>query len=129
MATYFVYYTTAASRSFSEFEPRLIASHRQFDPSLHSSAIKIITHYLHRSEVNRLITGDGRDASSARWIRIVIEIPRGRHTDEAKQQLLQRTTQACLDYQGKHASQCEIEVRIEEFEEGNVLRTNVGIRG
>ncbi|EME43705.1 hypothetical protein DOTSEDRAFT_80994 [Dothistroma septosporum NZE10] len=124
MATYTVYISTTAVRTFSDIQPHLISIHRQFDPSLHPSAIKIITHWLQKGQVNRLLTGDGRDASTARYIRIIVDIPVDRHTDGAKQELMQQITQACLDYQGKHAKECEIEVRITEYDEKSLMRTS-----
>lgn len=39
-----------------------------------------------------------------------------------EQALLQRTADVCIDYEGKYAEQCEVEVKIKEVEEIDHMR-------
>lgn len=58
-----------------------------------------------------------------RYIRVVIDVQKGKlRTAEEKQELLQRTVDACLKHEGRHAEECEVEVRINEVEVGDCLR-------
>ncbi|TKA21686.1 hypothetical protein B0A50_08754 [Salinomyces thailandicus] len=124
MATYNIDLTSKATRSFTEDLPkRLIASHRKDDPSVHPSALKVLTRHLHSSRGNLLYSGiGGGNEMNTRYIRVIVDLAAGSKTDQDKQGLMKRTLQCCIDYQGKHAKDCEFEVRINEVNEGNVLR-------
>lgn len=75
--------------------------------------------YLHSSHGHWLYP----DEMQNRYIRIVIDIPKGRlQNAEQKHALLQKTTEACLEYQGKKAVECEVEVRINEFNDEEFMR-------
>lgn len=58
-----------------------------------------------------------------RYIRVIIDILAGSKTEDEKQDLMRRTMECCLDYEGKKAQDCEFEIRINEVEESNVMRT------
>lgn len=130
MATYNLTLSGKAFRSFTTdgLPERLVESHSKFDPSISSAdlrAIKVIqTVTDHHSDDYNLYLGPELRGRNTRYIRTIIDIPAGK-TEQQKRELLQRTTQCCMDYQGKRADECEIEVRINEVDERNVMRTNV----
>ena len=63
---------------------------------------------------------------SYRFIRVVIDIAAGSKTADEKQDMMRRTMECCMDYEGKKAQDCEFEIRINEVEESNVVRTLPG---
>ena len=129
MATYNLTMTSKASSSIASpsLFARLISSHRRFDPSMPSSAIKIIEIYLSNSYGIWLHIGtNGVDQQNYRYIRVVIDVPastfRGDSGPQRKRELLQRTLECCQGYEGKKAADCEYEVRVNEVENEDVLR-------
>jgi hypothetical protein len=117
MATTFnVYYSSRAMRLTQDLNQQLLASYS----SAERQNIRIVTIFLHDSHGCWLQHPNG---NHYRYIRIVIDTPRGRlRTREQKQELLQKTMKACFEYEGKHAGECEVEVRINEFDEEDVMR-------
>lgn len=61
-----------------------------------------------------------------RYIRVIIDITAGSKTADEKQGLMRRTMECCMEYEGKKAQDCEFEIRINEVEESNVVRTLPG---
>ena len=126
MATYNIDITSKAIRSFgssSDLGKNLVHMHYKFDHSEDSNKVKAITHYLHDTTGNWLVVGKvGADMMDYRFIRVVIDIAAGSKTEEEKQDLLRRTLECCMDYERKNAQKCEIEVRVNEVEKGDVVR-------
>ncbi|KAH7357344.1 hypothetical protein BKA66DRAFT_473419 [Pyrenochaeta sp. MPI-SDFR-AT-0127] len=113
--TYNVSITDKASRSFLELDKYILANY----PPTQRNRIRILTNYLHSSYGS----WSHPDDAMYRYIHVVIDIPKGRlQTSEHKQDLLRKTIEACREYQGKKADDCEIEVRINEFNEEDVAR-------
>jgi hypothetical protein len=113
---YTIYQTNAAVRATKFLHQTLLASH----PPDERRNVKIIT---------TIVTAYGgpllapNDPSHYRYIRVVIDVPKSRfQSAEAKQALLQRTVDACLDYEGKHGEDCEVEVKINEVDENDYVR-------
>lgn len=128
MATYNIDITSKAIRNFNEnLCERLVSSHHLFDKSVPARSIRVIRNLMNNASGGSLHAGGGGNAMNKRYIRIIIDIPAGRETQERKRELLQRTTQCCIDYQGKHASACDIEVRINEVDEQDVMRTSAAV--
>lgn len=123
MATYNVDITSKAVRTFGDsLEKRLIQSHRSFDNTASLFTIKVIMHHCQSSHGYWLrVGGYHGDQINYRFIRVIIDIAAGERSYNEKQELLQKTMECCMDYQGKHAPECEIEVRINEVEEGDVM--------
>lgn len=112
---YNVYMTTKAGRG--KFLHKVL--HASLPPE-ERRTVKIITHILDISRGHLLYPQATNDH---RYIRIVIDIPKGKlHNDEEKQALLQGTVDACLTYEGKHANDCEIEVKINEVDTSDYIR-------
>lgn len=123
MTTYNIHETSKATRSFTtDLGQRLIESHRRFNPNDDPSSIQVLTYFLHSSSGNGLIVGSGGDMMNYRYIRVVIDIAAGSKTADEKQDIMRRTMECCMDYEGKKAQDCEFEIRINEVEEGNMMR-------
>jgi hypothetical protein len=105
-----------------------VASYLTFDHSTPAGAVKAITHLLRGSRIGSLFTGDGCHERSRRYIRVVIDIPRDSWRVEEKQELLRRTIDCCVEYEGRHANECEIEVQLNEVDERDVMRAGVVAR-
>ena len=73
------------------------------------------------SQGNWFHNGLGLDAMDHRYIRIAIDIPAGSLDEKAKQDLLQRVINVCVEYEKKHAGETEMEVKVNEVEPGKVL--------
>ncbi|KAL5388729.1 hypothetical protein DPSP01_002836 [Paraphaeosphaeria sporulosa] len=113
---YTVYLTSAAGRGTKFLHETLLAG----VPPTERKNIKIITTYLSKYGSQLLAPND---TSSYRYIRVVIDVPKNKFQNpEDKQALLQRTFDACIDYEGKYASQCEVEIKINEVEDENYMR-------
>jgi len=113
--TYNVSISDRACRIFKSLKRTLLASHPQ---SEHNS-IRIITTILGLDNGTSMYPNALRHS----YIRIVIDIPKGRIQNlEHKQELLRKTTEACLTYEGRKASKCEVEVRINEMNEEDIVR-------
>jgi hypothetical protein len=122
MATYNVHITPQARRSFrKELDEHLIDMHIAFDPSVARDKIKSITTSMNDTSC-RLKIGNGSGGSSYRYMRIVIDILSGSKGAKEKKQLLERNLQCCIDYEEKWAEETEIEVRVNEIDEANVIR-------
>ncbi|KAF7189042.1 hypothetical protein HII31_09464 [Pseudocercospora fuligena] len=126
--TYNIAVSSKATRTFHDLPKKFLISHRQFDPTLPSSSIKILHHMLHNAKGYFLTVGgvNGGDEMSYGYIRVVIDVMKGTLDGPRKAELLKRTMDVCLDYEGKKAGETEVEVRINEIEEENVLRVIQG---
>lgn len=60
------------------------------------------------------------------YIRVVIDVMKRALDAPRKAELMRRTMDVCLEYEGKKAGETEVEVRINEIEEENVLRVIPG---
>ncbi|RMX99046.1 hypothetical protein D0868_09747 [Hortaea werneckii] len=80
------------------------------------------------SSGNGLIVGSGGDMMSYRHIRVIIDISAGSKTANEKQDMMRHTMECCMEYEGKKAQDCEFEIRINEVEEGNVMRMLPGMK-
>lgn len=113
---YTIYQTSAAIRSLHWLHETLFAS---LTPEERKN-VKILTNIVTKHNGHLLAPGDTR---SDRYIRVVIDIAKSRlQTPAAKQELLQRTVDACLTYEGKYAELCEVEVKINEVDESDYVR-------
>lgn len=63
-----------------------------------------------------------------RYIRVIIDVMAGAKTAADKEELMRGVLEGCMDFEGKHASECEIEVRINEVEQSNVMRVDAATR-
>lgn len=122
MATYNLTITSKANKTFAnpDLPERLVRSHQSLDTSLPAHAIRVIENYLHNSYGN-FYFGAGQSAMSKCYIRVIIDIRAGSKTREEKYELMRRTLACCQEYEGKKASQCTVEVRINEIEDENVM--------
>lgn len=62
-----------------------------------------------------------------RYIRVVIDVMAGAKDAADKDDLMRRALECCMDFEGKHASECEIEVRINEIEQCHVMRVDPAV--
>ncbi|KAH9845435.1 hypothetical protein Tdes44962_MAKER06642 [Teratosphaeria destructans] len=121
--TYTVSITAQAHRWGREIDKNLVASHRTFDPSLNPSLIRVITHNHQHGGGPLFLNGLMQGTVSRRFIRVVIEVMKGSLSNERKSDLLKSAAAACLEYEGKYAQACEVEVVVRELEAGDVLLT------
>jgi hypothetical protein len=95
------------------FAPYLLAERKD---------MRIITIFLGPIQTARL-GRHGQTEQEFKYIRIVIDIPVGRLKGaEERQELLNRTAQSCMEYGEKYRDEYEVEIRINEFDVGDVLR-------
>lgn len=110
-----------AFRSFTSHElPAILEStHKAFDPSIPTSSIRIITHFLHNDDGAWIHVGGSGDATmKVRYVRIVAEVPmvgNVRLSLERKQELMARIVIAVERYEGKKAKETEIDVVVREI--------------
>lgn len=114
--TYTIHSTSAAGRATKWLHDSLWAT----IPTSERSSTKIIHNILDWSRGHFMYP---QKTDQYRYIHVVIDVQKGKlRTAEEKQELLQRTVDACLKYEGRHAEECEVEVRINEVEVGDCMR-------
>jgi hypothetical protein len=117
--------TSKAHRPWSNLGKKLVDAHVACEPSTPPNAIKVITYPHKIDNYITLYVGSGANEKNYRYIRVIIDIPAGSRTAAEKEILLKTASQCCLDYQKKGAHKCEVEVRINEVDEVNVLRVGI----
>lgn len=132
MATYNVTITSKALKDIPDLCHSLVQEHRAFDPTTPLSAIKVIVTQLYQESGGYLYVGTGAanpsnyrhgpNQTNYRYMRVVIDARPGSKTTIDKKALLTRVMERCMDYQGKKAKDCEIEVRINEIKEEDMIR-------
>lgn len=114
--TYNVFITHKAYRLGQDLDKLLLANY----PASERDRVRIITTKIDRSKGN---VWSFPYEHLNRYIRIIIDVPRSRvSSPEHKKELLNKTVEACLAYQEKKAEKCEIEVKIDVYEEEDVAR-------
>lgn len=127
--TYNISITSKAIKSFRDLNPALISAHLSLLPNTPRSSIRIITHMLHSSQGKWFYAaGTGEDEMHYRFIQVVIEVVTGSLTGEEKGQLMRRVVEVCGEYEGKRKEETEVEVRVSEVDEGDVLWVKGGGR-
>jgi hypothetical protein len=65
--------------------------------------------------------------STLRYVRFVIDVPRGKiEGGVGKKKLLRDTVESMKRHQGRHAGECEIEVLVRVVDEDDVMRFEPG---
>jgi hypothetical protein len=123
MATYHIQITGKAVRTGmnpTKLEDSFIAMHNSLDATAAPNDIKVIMHRI-GADGYWMQTGI-RDRTKYRYMRVSIVTVEGSRAASLKQELMTRAMECCVEYQGKHAEETEMEVEYREIERGNLLR-------
>lgn len=121
-ATYNVHISSKAIRNFPNLGKMIVQSHLALEPTTKLHAVKVITNYMHPSYGDWPYVGGMDNEESYRYMRIIIDIPAGRRTAAERKTLMEAAMICCLQYTGKHAIESEIEIRVNQVSDEDIMR-------